>query len=1209
MKIPMQNKKKVILNKLNKFKAIRLIELLIIFITGLLSVILTSIFLGWIINIIFDILKIGSRHLSNFIAILLLITVETILIRKIIHNYKLFDNHIKKLAIVYIIIAFIIFTLYILFTTTNLKVLYFLVLMDGLIFILIFEHDFINLVNLLHPIKTAEELETRIGFNGELISTVDFITGDYNHNKDLEKLFISGVESKLKKFNPVKFFQINNIKNILLFIFIPFLLILSGQLLFSYRPSDFISNISNPYVSMNAVYVLSYNQEVLFGEEFSLYTKTNADMINIKVNYEGRTYNYTPEKYHEKFNLNKNEIFKNIYSPNYTSEMVLDNETNSGRQNNFETYTFYMPNVDSDFTFRIIYSLDNNKEMVEGLDVKLIYLPEIDNISYSIKYPDSYNLNDYNVSGDGNIQAFKGSSVRINIKSNNSLKSATLLFINNDNQDQSSYDMIINDRNRLNAQVEIPIVENGSYYINLVDFRDNSNENITRYIIGLIDDIAPYVELIEPKNNITTKDIDKIGIKAYVQDDILINKVEVLFDIYKDNKIRKSGSYPININRDRVVNINQSVDFIKLGIKRGESLDFMIKATDSNNQSGFSEKITITYPDEYDVMTNIKSLQNAEEDRLESMLEEQKKLTEEIDKLRKDSKSIENQSDNLKKVEELIKRQEELIREINKTQQNLNQIKNLTEEENLSSEVSEKINELNKLLNELNRHKAEHTLKQLEEVLENEDFNLSPNDADSMNEEEYIKRLEKAIEKMQKMMDLSLLVESEKIADDLIKLVDEVNHQIEERKNISDEQLKNITDMSNKIESNLENISTDEMINDTENINQLIKEINTIEIPDFKNEVKPKTNKDNALSKGQSLKQNYENLKNDLNGLIENMRSQDFTEILNYLNSVIKEFIELSKDLNRIYEKSTELEEKLKFVRQEELSVLIEEILFIRSTIIDRGNKFDNLFEGVLEIEAKSAMVGEFMRIGRFLYDTADEVNHKRFFSSIRMLDYSSNNLGSLTMTLIKLKMQIKDSSNSQQQGDSGQQNSTPKPSPNDSGMNSLAEAQKQLTETMKDFIGNKKEGELTNEEKEYLKEMSEEQRAIGERFRDKFGDRVSREKEEMMNRIDEIEEEIEKIADDIESLNDKDNITERQNMVLERMINTNEGIEGDKLKKEREAQQALNKVLDKGNQKEMADKLKELLSKQDVDKLIEDDSLSPEYIQFIIDYFNGIKE
>jgi hypothetical protein len=844
--------------------------------------------------------------------------------------------------------------------------------------------------------------------------------------------------------------------------------------------------------------------------------------------------------------------------------------------------------------------------MIEEQRVKVIYLPEIIDISYTLKYPEQYMMKDYEVSGDGNIQAFAGSKVKIEIKTNNPMNTAGLVFMDKEGNIKSTYEMVIHGDERSNASFDMQIDEGGTYSIELVDRRGNKNEVKSIYTIQILDDAPPYIEMTEPKENLTTKAMNKIDVIAYMQDDILIKRLDVIYDIYNEGEKRKSGTIPLKTAQDRIVNYNSSINFNKTGIQRGESLNFRLRVMDSNNQSGFSRTISITYPDEYDVMESIKQVQEEEKERLNKLLIEQKKLKEEIDNLKKNS-SQDKQKHDTKKLEELIKRQEELIKEINKTQENLNKIKKMSEEDDISSELNVKINELNRLLNEMNRNKADDTLNQLRNMLSDEENQVSQSNA-PISEEEYIKRLEKAIEKMKKMIDLSLIVEAGKIADDLIKLQEDINKQIDKKDKADKHMLDELNKKSKDMETRLNELSTEEMVLKAKPMREKLEKVNSDTMQDFTEKAQLTPKRDEALSMGEELKQSFEDIKKDINQIIEKMQSQDYMEILNYLEATIKEFIDLSKYLKDIYDRSVELEEKLKYIKQKELSNLIEEILFLRATIINRGVEFDKLFEGVMDFESKSVLVDEFTKIGQFLYDSADEVNHKRFFSSIRMLDYASNNLSKLTMTLIKLKIQIKNNSNAQQQGGGGKTESYPQPSPSGS-MDELAEAQKQLTEKVKDFVGEKQGGELTEQEKEYLEKLAEEQRAIGDRFGKKFGNKVSKEKQDILEQIEQVEEEIEDIASDIESYKNENSITERQSKVLERMIKAEEGIQSEEYKKERKAQQALDRVLDKGKQKDLSDKLKELLSNQDIDKLINGQNIAPEYVQYIIDYFKGIKE
>ncbi len=1270
----MEENNKIILSLINKFKLLQTFEFLLMFILGVVSIGGVLFLIFWFLS---PLLNFSTLELSFVVAIVnvsILVLISTISIAKIYrlksrqrprsnnplrgdgnsrNSYQFaskknvernrgsqtlrlrsgFYNRGNPVsceknirAVIFLAICIILsLSLSVLsFTETHLSIYFMFVLL-----LLLIGVSFLDRLTYLlagfNSMNSAIRLEQRAKFNGEIISAVDFflIKDKLAHNKGLEHLFIKKLGDKLKSFNIIRHFNVSKpILRILLCV-IPVLVIASGQLLFSYKPTDAINDALTKETLPELQYDIHYKNQVLYGEEFFVLIKTNAELTTMNLNYNAKEITSVPKEY--KGNIDK-LLDRSTKSLHHTSKSS-QTPSIAPSDEKIKYYLYSMDNVVKDFTFSITFSLYNNRGNISNQEVKIIYLPEIEQLTYTLRYPTEYKLEDYTSKGDGNIQTFANSIVNLEIKSNNPLDEA--VFVLQDTQGkETQYEMNIkHNDNPTEAKLNHKIEQEGRYYISLTDDKGYNNQD-TRitYTIDIIEDNPPIVELLEPQTDFTTENLSKIPINVHSQDDIEVSLLRIEYSLNKDGKLKKSGRIPLNIKPKRVINHSKDVNFAKINAKRGDRIEFYVRAVDSKGQSAVSEKISITYPDEYDVLDSIKETQKQEEEKLKELVEEQKRLKEELETLYEEPK--ENNEAIIKKIEELLQREKNLIKEINKTKENLeslkelNKIKEKQETKEEESSLDEKIEEINKLLEELNKEKATKTIEQLKEMMENpqEAMQNISKDKQQMNEEEYIKKLEKAIEKLKTLKDLSTIVEAKKIAKQSLKEQQDINNDIKTKDKSSKSKLDKLSELTQKLESKLNEVEGKQIKEKVEITKQDIENLNKEVIPSFKDSAMKKEDKASAMKSGVILENRIKKAIEELNTILKQASGQHIVDLMNFLNGLVPELITLNKNLNGLDTEIKKYKPQIDEVRQELISKLIEEILFIRDILESRKTKFDKLVEGILPTDYKTIYLKLFEDITANLEDLATAVNERRMYSTKRMMDASVGDLNKLTMEIIKLKAQMKEQmQNSQGQGgdtsDSAQSQGQKEKSQGQSmnsganDLNALADAQQRLTKETENFIGQNKDGKLSEEEKGHLENLGEEQDAIGKRLDNVIDGKLSEEKKQIKQDIEQMQKEIDEIAKELKEKNIDYDILERQKQVIKRMFETKDEIETIEYKKERQAQLALEQILSEDSQTELEEELKKQLSKQDIQNLSISEDLDPEYIQYIKDYFKRLNE
>ncbi|MFW5891599.1 MAG: hypothetical protein ACOCUI_05220, partial [bacterium] len=839
-----------------------------------------------------------------------------------------------------------------------------------LLILIAFNIDIKSLTELINPINTAIQIEKRRDLNGEIISVVDFLVNsdNYTHNKSLENLFIKNIIEKLSQIKIFSFFHIKNLKIKLILSILPLILILSGQLLFPYKPADLTKDILIKKTNPDLIYETYYKDKVIFGKDFTLITKTNANNIKININYDKKLYEYNATPIKEIPNESLLKTLKYKSNINQYPKDLPDNKN----------YIFKIENVDRAFTLTVTYSLYNNKHIMKEETIHIIHLPEIQSLKYTLIYPEEYNLNDYTGINDGNIQAFKNTILKLNISTNQTLLNAKIKLKNKEGKIKETYEMNINENNKT-ADITYKIVESTKYTIELIDENGNTNEPKPLYSIDIIKDNFPTIEMLEPKKDITAKSLKSIPLSIQAQDDISVENLEIIYTI--KNKINNThnhkGSITLDIKPDRIINYSSNVDFSKIKANKGGTIEFYAQAIDLKGQKAKSKTINILYPDKFDKFENIKNTQKEETERLEELLAEQIKLDKEMKNFINENSTQNNENKinnikNEKKLEELIQRQKELIRQIHKSKENLNKVSEIindikdNETKNINnkelSSIQEKLSEINNLLDELNKSKASETIETLNNTMkENEQKkdainhqnqslentktnNDTSNKIEDIDEKKYIERLEKTIEELKKLNDMSTLLEAKEIVNELINNQKLITKNIEKIEGSENKVYLNLlVELTKELEKNLETISTKEIRRNIEKIIESVKTINNKDIPQFLQKIAEKTklntnnntteqtkSVDETLKDSKSLENKFTRIKSGLSEILKEEEEKDATELIQFMDALVQELISISDMLINIDDKIESFRNKEKYIKQKEISELIQEIQSIK---------------------------------------------------------------------------------------------------------------------------------------------------------------------------------------------------------------------------------------------------------------------------------------
>ena len=243
--------------------------------------------------------------------------------------------------------------------------------------------------------------------------------------------------------------------------------------------------------------------------------------------------------------------------------------------------------------------------------------------------------------------------------------------------------------------------------------------------VNVIKDEYPSVK-IEEEIDSTNKNIRKLS--GLASDDIGLSNVTFFYEIQKSSgeTIKESKRIP-NISGTRSsFNFNFKID--QLGLKSDDKLTYYFMVWDNDGVNGSksvsSQKLYYSAPSKEDLEEQRNQSKDDAQKELDKLIEDSKNFNERLDQFKMDLLNTPNPSYNeLQELEKLNEQRKNLEDRIQDMNEQLNEsLKDKQQFEDLDDEFLEDQMELEQLLNDLMDDELKDLLEQLEEMMNNQDF-------------------------------------------------------------------------------------------------------------------------------------------------------------------------------------------------------------------------------------------------------------------------------------------------------------------------------------------------------------------------------------------------------------------------------------------------------------------------------------------------------
>jgi len=755
------------------------------------------------------------------------------------------------------------------------------------------------------------------------------------------------------------------------------------------------------------------------------------------------------------------------------------------------------------------------------------------------------------------------------------------------------------------------VTETDTVSVQMSDSAGLSNKNNFRFVVEPREDQYPFVNLEEPSDNLKMKTPEKVSLTYEAGDDFGLTSASLHFELQRAFTDQpQKGAVSLSTPP-----MNQPVgyewDVPSLDPKPRDVLTYWIAVRDNDGYSGAktgtSQKLMITFPSVTEYMDELESKEKDVSESLDNISDSFDQMQQEYNRFKEQLKrNPETDYQQKKQLEEVDKKRQEIDKQVNDLNKKFEDIRKEIEKNNaLSPETLESYQELQKLMNEINSPELQKALEELQKSL----GNMSPEQMRKalenyeFNEELYKQRINRTKELFKS---LKLNSDLEKMAQSLEELAKQEQQVSESDQNPGEdlEQQEAISNDLNKLQKQVEQLdeNTPEKARDQvqelrNNSQQQLQQ--TREQLEKNMEQLRQQKQNNQQQKSPETRQQQQQIQQQMQQMAQQMRDakQQFNQQQRQVNAAGLKYIlyslinlstnqeELTKESENLPSRSKAFVEKAR--RQKNISAqfttLSDSLYQLSSEIPSFSNRIN---------KKKTELEGELTR-------AVDMLAERDQSNATYAQRQSLGGINELSTMLASLLDQLQ---NQQGQGSGGGMSMQQFMEQ----MKKMSGQQQQLNQQIQDMINDIQGNRLSQDQMDRLNQMSKQQNRIRKQLKElqrkgelESGDRV-------LSELERMSEQMEDAINDLRGGQLDQQLMQRQQNILSRMLSAEKAVQERGKEDRREATTA-----EENQQSVPPDLTLEDLQKR-IRKMLNDPDrtkFSEDYQRLIEQYFKLLKE
>lgn len=532
--------------------------------------------------------------------------------------------------------------------------------------------------------------------------------------------------------------------------------------------------------------------------------------------------------------------------------------------------------------------------------VKIIDEPVVKKLNIKINYPSYTGLKaEYKENSDGNISVLQGSSLAIDIETDETIESGNIVFSDKNFKPLKKI-------GKTNWGCSFTALQSFSYHFSLMNKLKVQSKPVVRNIM-MIPDRAPEIQVVYPARDTLLPQSMKYSISFQANDDFGLRnlKIHYLFN----NNMQRETLLKKDINGS-LLEMNYTMDFEDVFLLPGDQVTYWLEVEDNSPKvlKAFSKRYVLRFQSMEEIFEKNEEQETENKENLSKALQETKKLQEEFEKKRREMlRKNEANQDDKKDIQQMLKKQEnisDLVDNVSNEYQKM--INNLEKNQVVSEEIMNKMQKIQELMEEINNPELQKTMEEMQK-------NLSTMNPEAMKKamENMKFSMEDFSEKLQQTLDLLESVKKEvavqklsEMAKEMEKVQSALNEKTQDSKNVKDlaDEQKALNDKMKNLQKEMQESS--KLFNSQkdkeakEQLNEMMKEMQEENLDSEMQEAMEQMqqgNKQEAQKKQKSSLQKMAKLSKKLDKMKSSMGGSDMKELMEAIQSTIRRLLLFSK--------------------------------------------------------------------------------------------------------------------------------------------------------------------------------------------------------------------------------------------------------------------------------------------------------------------------
>lgn len=786
-----------------------------------------------------------------------------------------------------------------------------------------------------------------------------------------------------------------------------------------------------------------------------------------------------------------------------------------------------------DFSFS--YFIKTQFAVSDTFNITVYELPIIEDLQIRYEYPEYTGMKpETQNNAGGNIKALIGTKVTMNITANNPIEQAEIFFSDGEYKEMDRL-------GRSTFRSEFTIENSGIYHFSLEDILGNESRKITRSITA-IPDRKSEIKITSPGRDTLLTQNMLLPLSILATDDYGLSEMKLHYYINHYDEIIIPIVYTISSNtitHDHVLDLNKST------MIPGDKVTYWVEISDNSpqKQTAYSQKYTARFPSIEEIYKEIEREENEKSEILENTLRKSEELQKEFEEKRREMmKKDEISWEDKKEIEKLLNKQSDLNEDVEKVAEDFNELMKKFENNNaLSQETIEKMKKIQELMEEISNDELQEALKKMQERMENidpdelkkamKDFKFSM--------EDFSKKLEQTLKLLEDIKKEQSIQKALEIAEEMEEMQNELNKKTEENSESNEKLAEQQQQISEKLDSLTEQMKTAAEMMDEKKDAEILEEMKKLqemmEQDSLSSDLEESEEnlQNNQMQEAQEPQQQASKKMKKMRMQLENMQQSMASGMMMDVAEILEKTIQRLLIFSQYHEKTSDRYSNDPFL------ILPDEISIFES--------IDLTVKELYQVPMIILVIGpKFMYDANFTFSSFRELfQYVNDAKTAKVKNYMQDIQKGINLMIYDLMQ----ASNNMQQGDGG------------GGMQSMMQALQQMGQqqmmmnmmTQQMMLQMSENGKMTGEMRSQAQKLARDEQRLAENLKRML--QSNPEAQKQTSALNKIIEDLESIARDLKRGRLDQELIDKQQRILSRLLDAQRSIHKREFSKKRKSE------------------------------------------------------